>query len=381
MPFLGQFTVGRIFGLPIKLDMSWFIIFALVAWSLAVGVFPFEYPTLSPVTFWLMGLVSAFFLFVSVLVHELMHCVAARQHGIPIRGITLFIFGGVSEMGQEPPNPRAEFVMAAAGPLTSILLCILLGAGAWALWTMGASQALYGVIKYLAFINAALAIFNLIPGFPLDGGRLLRALLWMMTDDLRKATRVASTVGSAFGLGLILLGFIQIMVNPHLWLGGLWLALIGFFLRTAAQGSYRQLLLRRALQGISVGQVMSTNVVTVSPDLLVSDLVHDYFMRHRFHSFPVLDGDQLVGLVTLHEVKQVPRAQWEKVTVREVMNKRVITLDISPHDNAMTAWILMAAQGVGRVPVVEDGRLVGIISQYDLVRFLNFASDLSPERR
>jgi CBS domain-containing protein len=246
---------------------------------------------------------------------------------------------------------------------------------------MGASQALYGVIKYLAFINAALAIFNLIPGFPLDGGRLLRALLWMMTDDLRKATRVASTVGSAFGLGLILLGFIQIMVNPHLWLGGLWLALIGFFLRTAAQGSYRQLLLRRALQGISVGQVMSTNVVTVSPDLLVSDLVHDYFMRHRFHSFPVLDGDQLVGLVTLHEVKQVPRAQWEKVTVREVMNKRVITLDISPHDNAMTAWILMAAQGVGRVPVVEDGRLVGIISQYDLVRFLNFASDLSPERR
>ena len=379
MPFFTQFRLTRVFGIPIKLDMSWFIIFALLAWTLATSGFPSffpakDYPGMTPADFWLMGTLSALLLFVSVLVHELCHCYVARGHEIPIKGITLFIFGGVSEMVEEPPNPRAEFLMAGAGPLASILICALFLVAAWLAHAAGASPVLYGILWYLSFINGILAVFNLIPGFPLDGGRLLRATLWKLTGDLREATRIASFVGSAFGIGFIVLGFIEIMAGA--WISGLWMALIGFFLRSAAVGSYRQLLLRRAMQGVTVGQVMTSAVVTVPADLLVSELVHDYFMRHRFHSFPVLDNGRLVGLVTLHEVKQLPREKWDSTPVRQIMNTHVLSLSVSPGDTAMSAWMRLASHNLGRLPVVENGELVGILSQQDLVRFLNFASDL-----
>ena len=277
-------------------------------------------------------------------------------------------------MVEEPPNPRAEFLMAGAGPLASILICAVFLVAAWLAHAAGASPVLYGILWYLSFINGILAVFNLIPGFPLDGGRLLRATLWKLTGDLREATRIASFVGSAFGIGFIVLGFIEIMAGA--WISGLWMALIGFFLRSAAVGSYRQLLLRRAMQGVTVGQVMTSAVVTVPADLLVSELLHDYFMRHRFHSFPVLDNGRLVGLVTLHEVKQLPREKWDSTPVRQIMNTHVLSLSVSPGDTAMSAWMRLASHNLGRLPVVENGELVGILSQQDLVRFLNFASDL-----
>jgi len=379
MPFFGQVRLTSIFGIPIKLDMSWFIVFVLIAWTLAFSLFPSEYPDLSGVQVWIMGIAGSLLLFASVLIHELCHCYIARQNGISIRGVTLFIFGGVSEMVEEPPNPRAEFLMAAAGPLASIVIAFWTGLLAFAAHALGMSEVIYGVLKYLAIINAVLAAFNLIPGFPLDGGRLLRALLWQTTGSLRNATRIASTVGSVFGVAFVALGVLAIISSRDLWITGLWFVLIGFFLRTAALGSYRQLLLRRALQGVSVSQVMTTNVVTVPAELPVAQLVHDYFMRNRFHSFPVLDGGRLVGLVTLHEVKHVPREQWDKVPVGQIMNTHILSLSVSPDDAAMAAWVRMAAQGVGRVPVVVNGELVGILSQHDLVRFLNIMSDLTKD--
>jgi Zn-dependent protease/CBS domain-containing protein len=383
MPYFSQIRLVRVFGIPIKLDMSWFIIFALLGWTLATMVFPSAFPAdtfpdLTTADFWLMGIVSALLLFVSVLVHELCHCYVARSHGIPIRGITLFIFGGVSELVEEPPNPRAEFMMAGAGPLASIVICLLVGMLAKVVHNAHATVVVYGILWYLSWINGLLAVFNLVPGFPLDGGRLLRALLWKVTGNLREATRIASTVGSIFGLIFMGLGFLQIFLGHSIeqFISGLWLILIGFFVRNAALGSYQQLLLRRALQGVTVGQIMTANVVTVPADLPVSALVHDYFMRHRFSSFPVLDNGRLVGLVTFHEVRRLPRESWDTVTVRQIMDTHILALALNPNDSAMSAWVRMGSRGIGRVPVVEDGELVGILSQHDLVQFLNIMSDL-----
>ena len=382
MPYFSQIRLVRVFGIQIKLDMSWFIIFALLAWTLATMVFPSAFPPdtfpdLTAADFWLMGIVSALLLFVSVLIHELCHCYVARRHGMPIRGITLFIFGGVSELVEEPPNPRAEFMMAGAGPLASIVICIVVGILARLVHSAHASPVVYGILWYLSMINGLLAVFNLVPGFPLDGGRLLRAFLWMATGNLRDATRIASTVGSVFGIIFMGLGFLDIFFGAFI--SGFWLVLIGFFLRNAALGSYQQLLLRRALQGVTVGQIMTANAVTVPTDLPVSALVHDYFMRHRFHSFPVLDGGRLVGLVTFHEVRRLPRENWDTVTVRQIMDTHILALALNPSDSAMSAWVRMASRGLGRVPVIENGEIVGILSQHDLVRFLSIMSDLQKD--
>ncbi len=379
MPLFAQVRLARLFGIPIKLDLSWFIIFVLVAWTLVVGYFPAMYPQLSSGQLWIMGIVGSLLLFASVLVHELCHCYVARRYGIPIRGVTLFIFGGVAEMGQEPANPKSEFLMAGAGPVSSIAIAILAGFAAKAAHSLELGPVVFGILQYVAFVNTALAIFNLIPGFPMDGGRLFRAFLWKVTGDLRRATRVASVVGSGFGGGLILLGFFQILLGQFL--GGLWLVLIGFFLRTAAQGSYRQLVLRRALQGVTVNEIMTHDVVTVSPELLVSDLVHEYFIRRRYHSFPVIQGDQLVGVVSLEEVKHVPKDKWDTTSVAQIMNTKIVSLAVSPHDSALKTLTRMTTNGVGRLPVTEEGDLVGIVTQDDIVRFLNIMSDLGGETR
>jgi len=285
----------KLFGFEVRIDLSWVILAIFIAWSLSAGLFPFRYEGLSSQTYWIMGIVGAIGLFFSIVVHELSHSLVAGHFGMPIHGITLFLFGGVAEMKKEPPSPRAEFMMAIAGPLSSILLAAVFYMIAQITQNAGWSEAVYGVIKYLAWINGILAVFNLVPAFPLDGGRVLRAALWGWKKDLKWATRIAAGFGSGFGLFLILMGILQFFGGNFI--GGMWWFFIGMFVRSAAKMSYSQLLVRKALQGETVGRFMKKEPVTVPPSTTVEELVEDFIYRHQFKilTVPSFTGESESG--------------------------------------------------------------------------------------
>jgi Zn-dependent protease/CBS domain-containing protein len=363
-----------LFGISVRLDWSWIIIAVLVTWSLAKGLFPEKIRGLPEAMYWWMGAAGAIGLFLSIILHELSHALVARAYGLPIRGITLFVFGGVAEMEDEPRSAKAEFLMAGAGPVTSIAIA-------------GVSYAVYlladkllwplsviGVAWYMGMINAVLAAFNLIPGFPLDGGRLLRSMLWYWKGNLRKATGIASQIGAGFGTLLIVLGVVEILFGD--WLGGLWSGLIGLFLRNAATASYQQLLIRQSLGGTPVSQFMNPNPVTVTPDTPIDRLVEDYIYRHPYKMFPIVDGGRLLGCVTMQQVKSVPREQWSAVTVRQIARTCADANTVLPNADALKVLGLMNRTHTSRVMVAEDGRLVGILSLRDLLRFLAIRMEL-----
>ncbi|MFO7560602.1 MAG: site-2 protease family protein [Desulfobacterales bacterium] len=366
-----------LFGFEIRIDLSWVILAIFIAWSLSAGLFPIHYEGLSVQTYWIMGIVGAIGLFFSIIVHEMAHSLVAVRFGMPIKGITLFLFGGVAEMKKEPASPKAEFVMAIAGPLSSMVLAAVFYAISQITKNAGWSEAIYGVIKYLAWINGILAIFNLIPAFPLDGGRILRSLLWGWKKNLRWATRVAAGTGSGFGLFLIIMGFFQFFSGNFI--GGMWWFLIGMFLRNAANMSYRQLLVRKALEGESVQRFMNRNPVTVSPSTTVEALVEDFIYRHQFKLFPIVEeGNRLLGCVTIKQVKEIPKAKWRSKTAGE------IAIDCSPENtvdlkaDAMKALALMNRKGASRLMVTEGNRLVGIISLKDMMKFFELKVELEP---
>ncbi len=369
-----KIEIAKIFGIPIKLDLSWFIILAFITWTLATGYFPSKYPELDKSTYLIMGLLSALLLFVSVLLHELSHSLVARRHNIPIRGITLFIFGGIAEMEQEPPTPRSEILMAAAGPLCSGILAflfLLLGN----LCTNFLPYApIIGVLQYCLFINTALMIFNLLPGFPLDGGRMLRAAIWNSTGDLKKATYTTSRIGSSMGLFFIIFGFFQIFTGNFI--GGLWLALIGMFIKSAADSSYQQLVSGNVLQGIKISEIMTRDLITVNDSITLDRLVDDYFLKHRYNSYPVVSDGTLLGIVSIHNVKQIPREEWKEVDVRKVLDASIIDFCVNPDDDATLAMSRMIKNGLGRVPVLDSGKLVGIVSNKDIMQILKHKIDL-----
>ena len=364
----------KIFDIPIKLDLSWFIILAFITWTLAAGYFPSKYPELDKFTYLIMGLFSALLLFVSVLLHELSHALVARRNNIPIRGITLFIFGGIAEMDQEPPTARSEILMAAAGPLCSGILSflfLLIGN----LFTNFLPYApIIGILKYCVFINTALMIFNLLPGFPLDGGRILRAVIWNYTGDLKKATYTTSRIGSSMGVFFIIFGFFNIFTGNFI--GGLWFALIGLFIKSAADAGYQQLLSGNLLQGIKVSEIMTRDLITVNNSITLDRLVDDYFLKHRFNSYPVVSDDTLLGMVSIHDVKQIPREDWKEVNVSKILDARIIGFCVHPDDDATNAMSRMVKNGLGRVPVLDSGKLVGIVSHRDIMQIIKHKVDL-----
>jgi Zn-dependent protease/CBS domain-containing protein len=367
-----------LFNIAVRLDWSWIIIAVLVTWSLAVGLFPEKIRGLPTAIYWWMGVVGAIGLFVSIILHEFSHALVAKAHGLPIRSITLFVFGGVAEMEDEPRSPGAEFLMAGAGPVTSIVIAGI----SYAVYLL-ADKLLWplsviGVAWYMALINAVLAAFNLIPGFPLDGGRLLRSVLWYWKGNLRRATAIASRIGSGFGMLLIVLGVVEVLLGD--WLGGLWSGLIGLFLRNAAAGSYQQLLVRQSLEGTPISQFMNPNPVTVPPDTPVGRLVDDYIYRHHYKMFPIVDQGRLVGCVTMQQVKSVPREQWSTVTVGQIGRSCAEANTVPPQADAMKVLGLMNRTHVSRVMVADDGRLVGIVSLRDLLRFLAVRMELEGDR-
>jgi Zn-dependent protease/CBS domain-containing protein len=370
MMFGKRITLFKLFGFDVRADASWLIIVALITWTLSAGVFQNEYPGLPGLDYWLMGITGALALFASVVVHELFHSLVARVYGLPMKGITLFIFGGVAEMEDEPPNAKAEFMMAIAGPAASILIGIvfyIVHRSALLLWPV----QVVGVLGYLYWINWILALFNLIPAFPLDGGRVLRSILWWhWKGDLPRATRIASSIGSGFGIVLIAFGVLRLFMGDFI--SAVWWFLIGMFLRGTSQASYRQVLMRSVLAGEPIQRFMKVDAITVSPDLSVANLVEDYIYRYHHKMFPVVaDSNNLLGCVTTNEVKNLSREEWAQHTVREITRPCTEENTAPPETDAQQALLRMTRTGVGRLMVVKENRLIGIISLKDLLGFLS----------
>jgi len=362
-------TLFKMFGFAVRVDGSWLIIAVLITWSLAVGMFPHLYPGLPKSEYWLMGLLGALLLFASIVVHELAHSLVARRHGLAMKGITLFIFGGVAEMDSEPPNAKAEFLMAVAGPVTSIVIGAVFYVLAWAAQGVWPTAAV-GVLSYLYWINWILAAFNLVPAFPLDGGRILRSALWHWKGDLWSATRIASNIGSGFGVLLMAFGVYRLLVGDFI--GAVWWFLIGMFLRGAAQGSYQQLMVQKMLQGEPIRRFMNTNPVTVPPAISLEDLVEHYIYKYHYKMFPVVnDSHVLVGCVTTKQVKEIPRDEWNQYSVQAVMQPYNPQDAVTPDTDSVEALAIMKRSQSSRLMVVEDGRLVAVLALKDLLEYLS----------
>lgn len=364
----GSVTLFRVRGIPVRAHPSWLLILALLTWNLAVGYFPQVLPDLPAAALWIRGLVAALLLFVSVLLHELAHCIAALRYGIPVSSITLHIFGGVSQMEREPERPGAEFTIAVVGPLASFALAAALALGARALDPGPGARA---TMQYLAFVNVLLGIFNLIPGFPLDGGRVLRAALWRLKGDGAWATRVAARTGSAFAVILIGLGILRAFTGELI--GGLWFVLIGLFLRQSAEQSYQQLAVRSGLSPYAVRDVMARQVTVVPAEATAAEVVDRYFWQHHVSSFPVVEGDRVVGIVALDRVKALTPEARETSRARDVMLPLSEALTVAPGDSLWHALEKLTQNGLGRVAVLEGGRLVGYLSVKDVAHVLAVA--------
>jgi Zn-dependent protease/predicted transcriptional regulator len=363
-----------IFGFKVGIDLTWIFLAVLVTWSLAQGLFPVWFAGYSPAIYWWMGVAGALGLFFSIVFHEFWHSMIARRYGLPMKGITLFIFGGVAEMEDEPANARTELLMAIAGPVSSMVLGFVFILLYRAERAVTLSAPVGGVLFYLGWLNVVLAIFNMIPAFPLDGGRVLRSILWYARGNLRWATRVASAIGSGMGLLLIGLGLLTFIGGGFI--TGIWYFLIGMFIRGAAQMSYRQVLIRNALGGETIARFMQSNPIVVPPSISIRDLVDEYFYRYHYKMFPVAQDGTLTGCISSSEVKNIPREQWGQLRVQDVLVSCSPDTSISPDTEAIKALAQMNRTGRSRLMVVEGDRLLGVITLKDMLKFLNLKIDL-----
>ena len=377
---LRGFHLFTLFGFEVKLDLSWLLLALLISWSLGAGWFPAQYPELSTYAYAWMGIAVAVGVFFSIVFHEFSHSVVARHYGMPIRGITLFIFGGVAEMESEPPDPKAEFLMAIAGPISSFLLAALLWAAASIADGAAWPQPVAGVLSTLAVINFTVAVFNLAPAFPLDGGRVLRAALWHWRRDLKEATFISSRIGRGFGTALMILGVIA-FVGGNL-IGGMWWFLIGIFVRGAASSSYQQLVLKDMVEGQPVRRFMRSEPVTVAPSLSIADWVEDYVYRHHYKMYPVVDGSRLLGCITVDSLQGLQHDAWPTTKVADLMEDRSESNTVRADMDTMALLTnILKPAGRSRFMVVDDDRLVGIIALKDLLEIISLKLQIeSPGR-
>jgi Zn-dependent protease/CBS domain-containing protein len=366
----------RIAGIDIGIHYTWILIFVLLSWSLAQGFFPQLYPGWDTVTYWITGLVAALLLFGSVLVHELAHSLVAQARGMTVRSITLFIFGGVSNLEDEPEKPKTEFVMSIVGPLSSLALAGIF----WGLLHLvGDRQSpVAATFSYLALINALLAGFNLLPGFPLDGGRVLRAILWNKTGNLVKATNIAATVGRFMGWGFIAFGLFQVFAGNFI--GGIWFALIGWFLSSSAEASRREVTLREQLSGVQVKEVMTINPVHISPDTSVTELVGNVFRKQHGRAVPVCENDKVVGIVTVTDVKELPQEKWAGTAVKEIMTSEPL-YSVTPDDDLNTALRFITKHDINQVLVLRGNECAGLVSRSDILTHLQMSQELGLKQK
>ncbi|HEV8120737.1 MAG TPA: site-2 protease family protein, partial [Candidatus Polarisedimenticolia bacterium] len=365
----------RLGGIRVVVDPTWVFVFVLMVISLGGSYLPTVAPRLDPAVAWLLGLLAAVLLFASVLVHELSHALLAQRAGIQVPRIRLFLFGGVSEMAAEPHEPRAEARIAAAGPLTSLVLALVAGLLA-APFREGTGA--HAILEYLSLSNLLLGLFNLLPGLPLDGGRILRAWLWSRHGNLLRATRTAGRAGAFLGYAFLLLGLIAIAREE--WLQGIWLGVLGLFLQRAAGASYETALLRDMLSGVRVSSVMTRDVITVPDHLSLEELVNEHLLRRPHQAFPVVSGSALLGIIGIEQVRGVPREDWVRTPVRQVMTPVSRVAPIAPEDECVAVLERMIRDDVSPLPVVQDGRLVGILSRRDLLKLFRVRSSLAPAR-
>jgi Zn-dependent protease/CBS domain-containing protein len=387
----GGFKVARIFGINIYVDPSWIFIFLLVTWNLAGVVFPSLHPDWSMRLNIGLGLLASILFFASVLAHELSHSLMARAKGLPVGRITLFIFGGAADIGREPPSPGSEFMIAIIGPITSAVLGgLFLTFGALSMNGLGPGSLQGGLQSltplatlffWLGPINILLALFNMVPGFPLDGGRVLRSILWKISRNLRLATRWATLSGQFIAWSFIVTGAamvfgVQVPVFGSGLVGGLWLAFIGWFLNNAAVQSYRQVVVDEMLVGVSVGRLMRSDTPVVEPDDWLDDLVRSYLIERDEQAIPVVSAGRLVGMVQLEDARKVSKGEWSATRVREVMTSIEDLPSVAPLDDASEALNKLTRNSVNHLPVVEDGNLVGVLRRRDILRWLKLQSDI-----
>ena len=366
-----SFRLGSIGGIEIGVHFSWLFIFALITWSLADSFYPDRYAGWTTATYWFLGAVSAIMLFVSVLIHELAHSFVAKTRGIEVQGITLFLFGGVSNLKSESKSARDEFAISIVGPLTSAGLAVAFLVIRLLVADSNAPGA--AILDYLWFVNAAVAVFNILPGFPLDGGRVLRSIIWGRTGSLVRATNVASFVGQSFGWALILVG-VYLLLAADLF-SGLWFAFIGWFLNSAAAATRRDLLMREAMSDVHVRQLMDSEPTMVSPDLTVDELVRGYFLRLGLRAAPVSTFERLVGFVSLTDVKKVPQEAWPTTRVDAIMTTGHI-YDVSPDSTLSDALALMGERDINQLLVREGDALVGMLNRASVLRYLQSMKEL-----
>ena len=363
--FRHTIPIGRILGIPIDLDYSWFLIAILITWLLAVNYYPAAFKGSASGEYWLMGAVTAVLFFASIIVHELAHSWVALRYKIPIHRITLFIFGGVSQIAAEPPNAAAEFLIAIAGPITSFVL-----AGVFLLLegSLGNFAPALAVAKYLALINGLLGVFNLIPGFPLDGGRVFRAIVWGVTKNFRRATVIAASTGRFFGFLFIVWGVWQILTGRVA--DGLWIAFIGWFLESAAGAQVQQQMVQGLLVGHKVSEAMGEVCTHVPGNVPLQDLVDEEILSHGRRCFLVYQGEREAGLLTLHNLKEVPRSSWATSTAAQAMTPIEKLSRIDANAELWTAFEKMGRDGINQMPVMKGDELVGMLSRSDIVRYL-----------
>jgi Zn-dependent protease/CBS domain-containing protein len=372
-------NIGKIIGIPVRIHYTLWFVLLLIAWSLAVGYMPQHYPGLGMTTYWAIGIVSAIILFVSVFLHELSHSYIAKKNGLPIARITLFFFGGVSELSEEPKDPALEVRMAAAGPLTSFLIAGVLGAFYFLTMqvigsTSMTAKPIIATLYYAAVLNGVLGAFNLIPAFPLDGGRVLRGSLWNRSKNLLSATANATRVSEAISLLMMAVGLFFVVFGDFV--NGLWIIFLGWFIRSGAETSLRQTRLTESLGGVKVGDIMTRDLLSVSPEVSVQQLVSDYFLVHPHGGYPVVSNGKLVGVVTMSSVRSIPREKRDYEKVSEAMVPFERTVTVSPTTSAVEALRLMAKNGIGRLVVMDGDKIAGMVTRGDLMKMMHARQEL-----
>jgi len=367
---------GKIAGIEVGIDWSWIPIFLVFTYLFATGTLDHFFPHWSNAAKWTAGAITSAIFFASLLAHELAHSFVARSKGLDVRGITLFFFGGVSNLGGEPRSAGDEFVIAVVGPLTSLVMGAVFGLG----WVIihPFSPGVAGVSAQLGVINATLAVFNMVPGFPLDGGRVLRSILWQRTRNLHQATHIASMAGEGVGYLLIGTGIVFLLFGSVL--NGVYFFIVGLFLRGIAASSYQQMVTDEALSGLKAGEAAARNCEVVPPDLSIENVVDNFVLLHNIRCFPVQSDDRLLGLVTLEDIRHIPREQWPITPVEKAMTSFDRLHAVSPDEDLRQVLQLMARQDINQVPVVDDGQLIGLISRSDILRLIQARRELQHDR-
>lgn len=365
--------IGRISGIDIEIHISWLIVFLLLTMTISYGIFPRDVPGLPVAIYWIAGAATSLLLFVSVLLHELAHSLVARRNGLPIHSITLFIFGGVSNLEREPGSAGMEFKMAIAGPLASIIIGVLLTA--LYIFLINLNRLAGATIIYLGISNILLGIFNLIPGFPLDGGRVLRSALWKMTHNFEAATKIAMAVGKVIAYLFFLAGIVDFILGSFV--SGIWLGFIGWFLLGAAELARKEVKLDQLLSGISAGEVMNSSPFSVSPDISIQELADKYMLLHDMKVVPVAQQQQLVGAITIENVRSIKQEYWPQTHVNSIMTPLAQICTVPPQQKINDILLTMASRNIKQAFITDNGQIIGTLDRGSVILFLEIKRGLS----